>query len=63
MIRVRPVAESDAVFFAEDSAGRVLGLAELSIRPTAEGCRTSRVAYLDAGLWGRKRAPRVWAAL
>jgi aminoglycoside 6'-N-acetyltransferase I len=39
--------ESQAVLFAEDAVGRVVGFAELSIRPYAEGCRTDRVAYLE----------------
>jgi len=36
-----------AVLLAEDRGGLVVGLAELSIRPCAEGCRTNRVAYLE----------------
>ena len=36
-----------AVLLAEDAAGQVLGFAELSIRPCAEGCRTHRVGYLE----------------
>lgn len=36
-----------AVLLAEDSSGSVVGFAELSIRPCAEGCRSSRVAYLE----------------
>lgn len=32
---------------AEDAEGQTLGLAELSIRPYAEGCRSNRVAYLE----------------
>ena len=36
-----------AVLFAEDERGHILGLAELSIRPYAEGCRSNRVAYLE----------------
>jgi aminoglycoside 6'-N-acetyltransferase I len=36
-----------AVLLAEDPAGRAIGLAELSIRGCAEGCRTERVAYLE----------------
>ena len=36
-----------AVLLAEDYLGRVVGLAELSIRPYAEGCVTDRVAYLE----------------
>ena len=39
--------EPSAVLLAEDSAGRAIGLAELSIRTCAEGCRTNRVAYLE----------------
>ncbi|MGH7426785.1 MAG: GNAT family N-acetyltransferase [Candidatus Methylomirabilaceae bacterium] len=47
--------EPAAVLLAEDETGRALGLAELSIRPCAEGCRTkgaegcrtNRVAYLE----------------
>lgn len=36
-----------AVLLAIDAGGRAVGLAELSIRPCAEGCRTDRVAYLE----------------
>lgn len=36
-----------AVLIAEDAAGRVLGLAELSSRSHADGCWTDRVAYLE----------------
>ena len=36
-----------AVLLAEDDTGAIVGLAELSIRPYAEGCRTQRVAYLE----------------
>ncbi len=36
-----------AVFLAVDGDGRVLGLAELSVRPYAEGCRSNRVGYLE----------------
>jgi aminoglycoside 6'-N-acetyltransferase I len=32
---------------AENGAGRILGFAELSIRPYAEGCTSDRVAYLE----------------
>lgn len=39
--------EPVAVLLAEDDAGQILGLAELSIRPCAEGCATGRVAYLE----------------
>jgi len=38
---------ADVVLLAEDQNGRVVGFAELSLRPFAEGCRTSRVAYLE----------------
>lgn len=40
-------AEPLAVLVAEDERGRLVGFAELSIRPCAEGCRTNRVAYLE----------------
>lgn len=36
-----------AVLIADDETGRSIGIAELSIRPCAEGCRTNRVAYLE----------------
>jgi aminoglycoside 6'-N-acetyltransferase I len=36
-----------AVLLAEDGAGCPIGLAELSIRAYAEGCRSDRVAYLE----------------
>ncbi len=36
-----------AVLLAEDGAGCPVGLAELSIRAYAEGCRSDRVAYLE----------------
>jgi aminoglycoside 6'-N-acetyltransferase I len=36
-----------AVLLAEDREGNVIGLAELSIRPCAEGCSTDRVAFLE----------------
>jgi aminoglycoside 6'-N-acetyltransferase I len=39
--------EPAAVLLAEDATGRIVGLAELSIRPYAEGCRTDRVAFLE----------------
>ena len=32
---------------AEDPDGRLLGFAELSLRPSAEGCQSSPVAYLE----------------
>ncbi|MCA8951434.1 MAG: GNAT family N-acetyltransferase [Planctomycetes bacterium] len=35
------------VLFAESDDGRVVGFAELSIRTTAEGCVTHRIAYLE----------------
>ena len=35
------------VLLAKDAKGGVLGFAELSIRPYAEGCRSNRVAYLE----------------
>lgn len=36
-----------AVLLAEDATGQAVGLAELSIRPSAAGCHTDRVAYLE----------------
>ncbi len=36
-----------AVLLAEDERGRLVGLAELSLRAHAEGCRSSPVAYLE----------------
>src|SRR5437016_4656685 len=39
--------EPIAVLLAEDGAGGPVGLAELSIRPYAEGCQGDRVAYLE----------------
>lgn len=36
-----------AVLLAEDKTGAVVGFAEVSIRPYAEGCVTTRVAYLE----------------
>lgn len=39
--------EPQEVLLAEDDAGRPLGFAELSLRPCAEGCLTSPVAYLE----------------
>ena len=32
---------------AEDATARTLGFAEVSLRPFAEGCRSSRVGYLE----------------
>ena len=46
-------AEPAAVLLAEDD-GRAVGLAELSIRPYAEGCSTSRVAYLEGWFVSRE---------
>lgn len=40
-------SEPQAVLVAEDADGRPVGLAELSIRPCAEGCRTNHVLYLE----------------
>jgi len=37
----------EAVFVATDPVGVLLGFAELSLRPYAEGCSTSPVAYLE----------------
>lgn len=39
--------EPQAVLLAPDASGVVLGFAELSIRPCAEGCVTDRIAYLE----------------
>ncbi len=36
-----------AVLLAHEEGGRPLGFAELGIRPYAEGCATTRVAYLE----------------
>ena len=36
-----------AVLLAEDDHGRILGFVELSLRPYAEGCRSTPVAYLE----------------
>jgi aminoglycoside 6'-N-acetyltransferase I len=41
------VREPLAVLLAEYGAAGVVGLAELSIRPSAEGCTSDRVAYLE----------------
>lgn len=35
------------VLIAIEESGRAIGFAELSIRPTAEGCDSGRVAYLE----------------
>lgn len=42
--------EPQAVLVAEDEEGALVGLAELSIRPYVEGCRTEGVGYLE-GWW------------
>ena len=39
--------EPEAVLLALEG-GEAVGVVELSIRPTAEGCRTNRVAYVEA---------------
>ena len=39
--------EPQAVLLALDTSENVVGFAELSIRPYAEGCHTNRVAYLE----------------
>jgi len=39
--------EPQAVLVAEE-AGKLVGFAELSIRPCAEGCHTQRIGYLEA---------------
>lgn len=36
-----------AVLLAQDDQGEIVGLAELSIRAMAEGCNTSRIAFLE----------------
>ena len=41
------VREPLAVLVAQDGADRLIGCAELSIRPYAEGCQGDRVAYLE----------------
>jgi aminoglycoside 6'-N-acetyltransferase I len=41
------LAEPLAVLIAVEPAGRVVGLAELSIRASAEGCQTADVACLE----------------
>jgi aminoglycoside 6'-N-acetyltransferase I len=38
---------SAAAFVAEARGGKIVGFAEASIRPYAEGCRGDRVAYLE----------------
>lgn len=39
--------EPQAVLIATDGPGEPVGFVELSVRPSAEGCRTDRVAYLE----------------
>jgi aminoglycoside 6'-N-acetyltransferase I len=39
--------EPAAVLFAEGPSGRLLGVAELSIRAYAEGCETDHVAFVE----------------
>jgi aminoglycoside 6'-N-acetyltransferase I len=39
--------EPQAVFVAEDEQARIVGFAELSIRPYAEGYATDRVAFVE----------------
>lgn len=39
--------EPQAVLVAEDSTGQLVGFAELSIHPYAEGCSSNNVAYLE----------------
>jgi aminoglycoside 6'-N-acetyltransferase I len=36
-----------AVYFAHDADHKLIGFAELNIRPYAEGCDTDRVAFLE----------------
>ncbi|HEX4438538.1 MAG TPA: GNAT family N-acetyltransferase [Thermoanaerobaculia bacterium] len=40
--------EPEAALLAIGDGGEAVGLVELSIRPTAEGCRTNRVAFVEA---------------
>lgn len=39
--------QPEEVLFAENSSGTLVGFVELSIRPYAQGCDTSQVAYLE----------------
>ncbi len=39
--------EPHTALLAQDTEGRSVGLAELSIRPYAQGCRSDRVAYRE----------------
>ena len=41
------IQDAQAVLLAEETDGRIVGMAELSIRSYAEGCTTNRVAYLE----------------
>ena len=41
------LSEPLAVLLAVEETGRAVGLAELSIRPSAAGCRSADVAYLE----------------
>lgn len=43
----REASEPAAALLSVDSSGEVVGLAELSLRPYAEGRRSSPVAYLE----------------
>jgi aminoglycoside 6'-N-acetyltransferase I len=44
---VDAAGEPLAVFVAEDPRNGLIGFAEVSIRPYAEGCTTKRVGYLE----------------
>lgn len=39
--------KSEPVFVAEREGGGLCGMVEVSIRPTAEGCKTQNVGYLE----------------
>lgn len=57
-------SEPLAVLIAEDPGGAALGIAELSIRPSAEGCESRRVAYLEGWfVWPEARKRGVGRAL
>lgn len=43
----RSTGGSMEIYVAETEMGSLLGLAEVSVRPFAEGCRTRRVGYLE----------------
>jgi aminoglycoside 6'-N-acetyltransferase I len=48
----------EAVLLAENARGELLGFAELSLRPYAENCRTSPVAFLEGWYvvpWARRK--------